>query len=114
MDAIPRAQAAHVELCSLGSLLKTVDSGNPAWLGLIRCTDASLTTMEVVQGPEVGESSPQKSRWDAVCERFPTLFTEPGKPPKRAAKHRMEVVEGSKPADQRLYRMSPAELEVRR
>ena len=73
MDALPRVKAASVELCSLDSLLRTVKGGTPAWFGLIR-SNSSLTTMEVEQGPGVGETAAPKSRWDKLCDRFPTLF----------------------------------------
>ena len=70
--------------------------------------------MEAETVPGEGEAHPL-SRWDKLCEKFPKVFAEPGTPPERAVKHKIDILEGSKPPAHRLYRMSPAELaEVRR
>ena len=71
--------------------------------------------MELGEVSSVGGSASPPSRWDTLCERFADVFSDPGQPPNRSVKHRIDTVAGSKPPAQHLYRMSPAELaEVRR
>ena len=74
-----------------------------------------LANMELGDDSGVGGVASPPSRWDKLCDQFADVFAEPGTPPKRSVRHRIDVVEGAKPPAQRQYRMSPAELvEVRR
>ena len=109
VHCVPDKAVARVELASLDSVCNAVRHGATAWFGVLKETHADGD--DSMSG--VGESAP--SRWDKLCQEFPTLFEEPGAPPPRAITHKIEVAPGAKPPAQRTYRMSPTELaEVRR
>ena len=98
-------------MASLESVCNSVRHGAVAWFGFLTEHAASMEDSAHTLG--AGECTP--SRWDSICDEFPTLFQEPGTPPKRSITHKIEVLPGSKPPAQRTYRMSPSELaEVRR
>ena len=74
-----------------------------------------LANMELGEVSGVGDMANPPSRWDKLCNQLADVFYEPGIPPKRSVRHRIDVMEGSKPPTQHQYRISPTELaEVRR
>ena len=54
VHALPKEQAARVEVCSLDAVTKAVKGGAVAWFGLLRQGDMGLANMELGKGPGVG------------------------------------------------------------
>jgi len=105
-NCFPTRPVARIQVCSLQSIAHAVAHGATAWLALL--TTSSAATTDVEPGP--GET-----RWSRLCDKFSSIFDEPGTPAERPIKHTIELKPGSQPLASRTYRMSPTELaEVRR
>ena len=99
---LPNQPVAQVSTCSLASISHAIHHGATAWLALLRTSTGAGDLIT-------------PSRWSALCDEFQDIFEDPGKPPPRQVKHRIDLLPGARPPAQRTYRMSPTELaEVRR
>ena len=97
---------ARLQVCSLQSMAHAVAHGATAWLALLTTSSAEAAVVE---------PGPGETRWDRLCNKFASVFEEPGTPAERPIKHTIELKPGSQPPASRTYRMSPTELaEVRR
>ena len=81
-------------------MLAEVKNGYPAWFGLLH-PHTFLDTKEVlvVLGGEDSTKVPGANPlyWELVCNEFIDAFKNPGTPPKRAIKHKIDLLPDSIP-----------------
>ena len=79
-------------------MLAEVKHGCPAWFGLLYPqslldTKGVLTVLGGGDSTKVPSTDP--SHWELICSVFSDIFENPGIPPKRAFKHKIDLLPDS-------------------
>ena len=97
IHCIPTTRVANVKLTSMQGITKAVRRGATAWFATLSPAAGAAEAGEG-DAPRTKASSDDTSRWDKLCQEFPEVFKEPGKPPDRPISHAIDLYAGSKPS----------------
>ena len=91
---------AHVELCSVTTVVKDIRRGDVESALLMLLEPANPVATKEVDTGLVGENGPVANgptRWDKFCDEYADVFEPPGFPAKRDIEHDIELLPGATP-----------------
>ena len=104
------AAAIEVEVVSTKrfchDIARGVVCGASSWVGLLSPAEGTCAAIATTPADLAGTSTEQRALHDLLHE-FRDVFAAPGKPPQSRVKHRIELVDPTRPPSKhRCYRMS--------